>query len=307
MSEARIAAQSGVCRAGDDTLSRSNNGTDADIMHENTACQQLPWSNYCNHIPTSPDFFRLPETHKPRAKIIQETIKRLCAAYFKPKKLLNSLQYHNDTTGNQVKSQRRNAEIALLQVMIYYLDDATGRVGRRLNDGTFKDISIKKLAGYAKLRLKRAKRAMVDIVKAGYIKVTRQYTRAENGEYIGLPSIREFLPKFFIDLDVKGDLWVKWFSNKNWKKEQEAKKVTKIDRKKSRAMLGLISENMRKAGKKTMTGFSEIVKKVTGQKPSDTAHEKKLISKALELFNLDPSKSISEYMKELRARYPSGG
>lgn len=306
MGQLRIAAQRASSLVSGDTLSSAINGTVADIMHDDAHSQQ-PFPNYCRHLPAYPEFFKMPGNHKPRAKIIQEAITRLMDAYFKPKKQLTALQMHTQTTGNQVKSQRRNAAIAILQAMLYYIDDATGRVGRRVDNGGFNDLSIRKLADYAGLRLKRAKRAMADIVKAGYIKVTRQYIRAENGDIFALPSIREVTPKLFVELDIKGDLWTKWFSNKIWKKEQLEKKGIKTDKRKARAMMGLINEGLSRTGKKAMNGFKGIVKRVTGEKAVDVSREKDLIASALEMHKLDPSKPLSEYLKELRILRPAGG
>lgn len=304
MSLGRIPAQGAVSLTGDHTLSSSHESTQAQSIHPNGESQQLPWANYCNHLPLKPRFFTAPAEHKPRAKTIAEIIKRLCDAYFKPQKKLSALQNHLDT-GNQVKSAAREAAIKVLQVMAYYVDDATGRIGRRLQDGTWKDLSIKKIASYANIRLKRAKRAMKAIAKAGYIKVTRQWTRGEDGRYIGLPSVREFLPKFFMDLDIKGDIWQKWFHNKEWKKQQEFKRQSKQDKRKGRAALGLIRETMKGMGK-MLNGIIKGVPKPESEAKREAriAHLQKIGRKAVELFNLDPSKSISEWHKELSNKYP---
>lgn len=309
MSQLRTAARCDGSFAGGPTSSSENNVTVADIMHH-AAHSQQPFPNYCRHLPAYPEFFKIPVNHKPRAKIIQEAIERLKSAYFKPKKNLTTLQVHVETTGNQVKSQRRNAAIAILQVMLYYLDDATGRVGRRLESGGYNDLSISKLASYAGLRLKRAKRALAHIIKAGYIRVTRQYIRAENGDIFAKPSIREVTPKLFIELDVKGDLWTKWFSNKIWKKEQLEKKGSKVDKRKARAMMGLISEGLKGAKKKAKSGFDNILdktRKIVNPEKSNVELEKRLIHKALECFNLDPSKTVSEYYRELSNDYHRKG
>jgi hypothetical protein len=266
MRQGRIPAQGVECLTGDHTLSSTNCITQAQSIHPDSESQQLPWHNYCCHLPLQPTFFTIPVEHKPRALTIVEIIKRLSTAYFNPQKQLPALQNHLDT-GNQVKSARREAAITLLQVMAYYVDDATGRIGRRLQDGTWRDLTIKKLAAYAKIRFKRAKRAMHDIMKAGYIKVTRQWMRDDKGRYKGLPSVRTFLPKLFIDLDVKGELWTKWFWNMEYKKEQEFKKQTKAQKRKARATLGLINQTLKNGMKKVSDGFKTLVKGIPSTAP----------------------------------------
>lgn len=280
--------------------------TDADSMHQHVHCQQPSVSNICDHIRTLPNFFSIPESHKRRSLIIQEVDKKLQDAYFKPQKDLNSLQNHLETTGNQVKSQAREAAISLLKVMNYYQDDATGRVGRRMDDGKFKDMSLSRLAQLAGIQLKRAKRAMKLIIRAGYMQVVRQWYRAANGDIFALPSLRKFLPKFFTDLDIKGSVWQKLFSLREYKQQRDAKKETKQNRKQARAALGLITETLKEKGKKLTGTFGGMVKKITGQKsnPAEIEHKRQLTQKALEMFNRDPSRSPTEYLKLLQSQYP---
>lgn len=280
---------------------------ETDTSYPSRECQPLPWANYCPHLPEKPKFFVIPEIHKNRAPIVKEIVRRLSDAYFKPSKSLKSLQV-NIISGSQIKSPRREAEISLLQVMAYYMDDATGRVGRRLGDGTFQDLSIKKLATYAKLRFKRAKRAMKEIVKAGYLKVTRQYTRNENGEYKGLASMRVFLPRFFIDLQVNGKLWVNWFTHKKWAQARSLKKQTKQETKKARAIVGLINETIKAGVHAGMNGINALVQKtlkITAPNPATPEHNKRLSQAASKLFENDSSRSLTDYLRELQTLYPT--
>jgi hypothetical protein len=256
-----------------------------------------------------PKLFVIPSNHKPRAKVVQETDKKLQGAYLKPKSSLKTLQFH-DETGHRVRSQRREAAIALLQVMNYYQDDATGRIGRLQDNGSFRDLSLKKLAEYAGLKYKRAKRAMTDIICSGYLKVIKQFVRDVTGKVKGLPSIRSFLPKFFVDLDVK--LWTKWFSQREYANERKQKKINKVDKRTARAAMGLIKEVVSNMGTAAKKGAKKILGIVSGVPSVDSPkraearaeHTKKLNRKALELFNLDPSKSPGDYLRALREAHP---
>lgn len=324
MKQGRIPAQCVESCSRQDTLSRSINARDGEIIYQNDisqpSCTSSPGKinyrtlavNYCNHVANSPKLFIIPPDHKPRAKIVQETHKKLTEAYSKPKISLKSMQFH-DRSGNRVKSQRREAAIALLQVMNYYQDDATGRVGRSLDNGAFRDMSVVKLAEKAGIAVRRAKRALRDIIRAGYIRVSRQFIRIDvTGEIKGLPSIRSFLPKFFIDLDMKGALWTKWFSQRGWAQERSDKKISKEQRKKFPAMLGLMKHTLATMGNKAKSSSNKmmgIVKGVPSEENEKTRtarihHQQKLGRRAVELFKLDPSKSIGEYLILLRADNP---
>ncbi len=311
MGKVRIPAQCAEAFPGNHALSRINlnNGRIITPVLENTPV--FP-QNFCDHSQKNPKLFLVPSNHKPRAKIVQETDKKLVKAYAKPKLSLKTLQFH-DASGHKVKSQRREAAVTLLQVMNYYQDDSTGRIGRSVANGTFGDYSLKMLASKAGLQIRRAKRAMKDIVRAGYLKVIKQWFKdPETGVIKGLPSIRSFLPKFFIDLDVKGGIWEKWFTQRGWAKAREDKKLSKEDRKRSRAMMGLIKDSLggmatnAKKGVKRIMGIVKGVPPVLSKKQTEAhaAHEKMLISKTLELFNLYPDRSISEYYKALKEAHP---
>lgn len=311
MMQGRMPAQIVDTFCGEENNLSSSKTTEAIIPHNDGACQVLPWPNYCGHLPNQPEFFSPPKTHKQRSKIITETMQSLEVAYFDPQAKLASIQNHIDT-GDQVKSPRREAVIRILQVMLYYVDDASGRVGRRLQDGRFEDLSVSKLAALANLRLKRAKRAMKDIIKSGYLFVTRQFQRARNGDIFALPSMKEFTPKFFMELDIKGKLWQGWFALKNWKKEREAKKEYKTDKKKAKAVMGLISETLKnasKGAKRTMSRVAGIVKGIpapkAGKSQAALNHERKLRDAAMALYRADPTPSLTDYYKQLLEKYPT--
>lgn len=312
MSEGRIPAQVVKVFDGTHNLSSVKSDKDGEIIHQIDVSQPPLSKNYCNHVPFAPKLFVIPSTHKPRSKIVQETNKQLAKAYAKPKSALKTLQFH-DESGHRVKSQRREAAISLLQVMNYYQDDATGRIGRLQDDGRFRDMGLKNLALRAGLKFKRAKRAMKDIVRSGYLKVIKQFIRdPDTGKVIGLPSIRSFLPKFFTDLDISGSLWTKIFSQRQYAKERADKKITKQNKKTSRAMMGLLKETIGSIGGKAKSTANKILGVVKGvpsvpsQKEQEriNLHKQKIGRKALELFNLDPSRSVGEYYKSLLEAHP---
>lgn len=282
---------------------------DRETIHQTDVENQLFVRNFCNHEPLAPKLFVIPANQKPRAKIVQETHAKLQSAYHKPKSSLKTLQFH-DLTGYRVKSQRREAAMALLQVMNHYQDDSSGQIGRLQASGTFHSLSLSKLAYHAGIQYKRAKRAMSDIIRAGYMKVIKQFVRCKDtGVVKGLPSLRSFLPKFYIDLDVDGAIWTKWYSQRSWAKERNQKKMTKSDRKKSQAMIGFIKDSLTGMGAAVKKGAGKMLGKIltvpsVKNAESLVAYRREMTKKAIDMYRKEPSRSISDYYKALIEAYP---
>ena len=101
--------------------------------------------------------------------------------------------------GRQVRSERREAIAAVSQVLLHYLELSTLRVGFYVGLNKFIHLDIEYIAKKANLSFSRAKRAITALAEAGYIKITRQYKKKEDGTFDGEPSIREIAVQFFID------------------------------------------------------------------------------------------------------------
>lgn len=151
------------------------------------------FGNKCNHNPRKPKFYQRPSSHKPAPYLLQTLCKALEDYYFTPHKYLKDLR--------RLRSCRREACVALLQVIINHLDLSCMNVGMDNPQG-FRPLTIKSLASKAGLKLKRAKRALKDLYAAGYIKSQRRY-KEEKGKYIGLASLREVSLKLFYHLGIK--------------------------------------------------------------------------------------------------------
>jgi hypothetical protein len=147
------------------------------------------FGNKCGHDPLNPRFYLRPLEHKPRPSVLERTLTVLQDAYFLPEKFLKALNVKR-----QKRSCRREAIVSVCQVMVHYLDLTTLEVGFFTNKGKFIRLDLHYIAKLAGLTFSRAKRALKDLVKAGYLKVTRQ----EKGEV----SIREILFTFFRDLKI---------------------------------------------------------------------------------------------------------
>jgi hypothetical protein len=187
-----------------------------------------------------------------------------------------------------VRSERREAIASVSQVLLHYLELSTLRVGFWANDSKFVSLDLAYIAKKAGIGLLRARRAIADLVQAGYIKVSRQFDKKEDGSFAGLPSIREIAVQFFIDLGIDVQ---KLFFSREWKRKKQEKASAKKSYQKLSGMI------------KAVTSFGGRVissAKRRSHQPMDEAKAKLLISRALELHKLNPDRSASDYFIELR-------
>jgi hypothetical protein len=144
--------------------------------------------NRCGHDPACPRWFEPPPHHAPHPKILVK-LQEAVRAYFADPTVLPSLNAANGSARQQ-RSERREACLALLGVLIHYLDLVTLRVGIPQADGTFKGLTLEFLAERAGLSLRRAERACRDLRKAGLVEVYPIAQKTEGDRYKGLPAIR---------------------------------------------------------------------------------------------------------------------
>jgi len=239
--------------------------------------------NRCGHVPHEPRFYLRPEDNKARPSVLENAIERLQDVYRRPKKFFRKLATFHPSD-RQKRSERREAIASVSQVLLHYLELSTLRVG--FYAGTkFIQLDLEYIAKKAGLNFIRAKRAMADLVKAGYIKTSRQFDKKEDGTFQGKPSIREISVQFFIDLGI--DIQ-KLFFTREWKRKKQEKVLQKKAQEKMRDMMQAVAS----FGKRTI--FRNKRKKNTH------LAEKDLITKALKLHKINPERSPSEYLQELR-------
>lgn len=258
-------------------------GDTTDRLHDEKSIQIIGMSgNRCGHVRGSPRFYLRPADNKSRPTVLEQAIEKLKDVYRRPKKFFNKLVTSNSSS-RQKRSERREAVASISQVLLHYLELSTLRVGFYA-DTKFVYLDLEYIANKAGLSFLRAKRAIADLVKAGYIKVTRQFDKKEDGTFSGKPSIREISMQFFIDLGI--DIQ-KLFVTREWKRKKQAKAVAKKANKKLKGIM------------QAVTGFGQripsIIKK-TYYKKADPD----LIHKALALHKANPERSPSDYLKELQ-------
>jgi hypothetical protein len=242
-------------------------------------------------------WFSIPSHHKKRPYQITTALDRLKSAYNNPLKSLKALQFH---IKRQVRSTRRKTMLDTLRYMIYSMDDETLRIGRHLDNGKWKDKTLDEIALSINASLIAVKRAIGDLISKGYITSQKAFEERLDGEIRALPSIRYLTPKIFLELGIE---WKKMFNLKQYKAEKRRAKEKKEERKLSNSMKDLMSNiiNTTKSGLKT---FAKPNKSNPLEAQSISPEEKRnLIHRAFDMYQADPSRTPSEYFKELLQTY----
>lgn len=156
--------------------------------------------NRCGH---HPDYPRLTPASpikdgrdgKPsQPKILKAMISRVKEYYAKPD-IIPSLNTSNGSVRQQ-RSERREACVLLLAVLLKYLDLASMRVGVPNVDG-FRSMKIGTLAVKAGLSLSRTERALADLIGAGILRSYQKCREDGFGLYKALASTKIVNPSLF--------------------------------------------------------------------------------------------------------------
>jgi hypothetical protein len=259
------------------------------IKDRTNKIQALISGNRCGHVPSEPRFFNRPDYHKPRPAILEEAISKLKDVYLYPKSFFQKLATFlpND---RQKRSERREAHVSVAQVLLHYLELSSLQVGLYDESSQFIALDIRYIANKAGIGLLRARRAIADFIKAGYINATRRCDKKDNGRFAGLPSIREVSVQFFIDLGMD---MTRFMFAREWKRKKQAKAQAKATHKK---LSGMLKAATALAGVKHPTAR----KKQETLNQANTDERKAQIAQALALHQADPSCSASDYLRRLQ-------
>ena len=281
-----------------DTI-RINN---VEILPQKPLSFQAESGNRCGHARGAPRYYHRPEHHKRRPSVLEEAIRAVMEFNFYPKKFLKNVGTLNPKNRRK-RSERREAIVSVSQVLIHYVELITLKVGFYTSSGAMVLLDLDYIAEKAGVAVIRAKRAINDLVKAGYIKLSSQFKRKDDGSFIGLPSIREISLSFFSDLGI--DLQ-RLFFLREWKRKQKEKKDSKKAHKKLRGIIDTAASMASFSGKGRQTNNScspiaSIFSKFSFRGKTDAAieRERQIISKALALHKECPERSLVDYHKEL--------
>ena len=163
--------------------------------------------NRCGHDPANPRWFEPPAEHGERPSIITRWIERAKDFYHDPGKIpslagaLLGRKRAADPAGDhkprQMRSERREACCDLLGSIAHYCDLPSLCLSVPQPDASLLPLKFETIAERAGLSLRRAERAMRDIVDAGLISIYPRCEIQEDGNYLGRAAIRVVPSSFF--------------------------------------------------------------------------------------------------------------
>lgn len=153
------------------------------------------YGNRCGHDKLNPLPFERNKSHAERPKFLECCISKAKLFYSHPDKYLKRLNFICKIKSRQQRSERREAISLVLQSIFYYLDLKTFQIC--INT---KHLSIVDIAKRAKISFSRTKRAIADLIKAGYIRTQHRRSKRTNGDFIAYAAIRIINIRLFTDL-----------------------------------------------------------------------------------------------------------
>jgi hypothetical protein len=219
------------------------------ILPNDTQENQEKPCGTCDHIRNDPRYFESAH-HKKRPDIIMAALDSLKKSY-KKAKILYKLFYRQQ----KIHSQRREAIILVLGVMLHYMDLETLEIGFFNDLGDFIRLDIAKIASYANITLTRANRAIRDIHRAGYLTTIRQYTQLDDGRKIGKTAIRTLSQSLFRDLKIDH---LSVFKAMEWKRKRNEKTLAKKNKRRLYALMASIKGVADKANHKSYSAIRRV-------------------------------------------------
>ena len=147
--------------------------------------------NRCNHDPSKPHLYRAQRT-----KEINTLVKRVRSFYNRPLSLFKDLR-HLGNRRRQVRSERREAVVSVLAVILAHYDYGQDRFGvLDKQTGQFRRFGCDFIADRSGLSLPRVWRALSDLRKAGYLFATKK-TRKVDGELVHDVAVRWLTSRFW--------------------------------------------------------------------------------------------------------------
>ncbi|WP_244115017.1 hypothetical protein [Burkholderia cepacia] len=176
------------------------------------------------HVDTSPS--STPPRERPH--ILTRLAELLDQYVADPARILPTLNAANGSQRQQ-RHERRVACVQLLRAMVRYLDLVSLRVGIPQRGGAFLNFTMPFLARQAGLPLRRAERAMRDLLQAGLVKAQRRCEATEAGGFRGLAALRQLPRELFAAFGLG-----KWLGHERrravLRRYQEASRQAKAER-----------------------------------------------------------------------------
>ncbi|MCG2581937.1 MAG: hypothetical protein KA296_13780 [Marinobacter sp.] len=156
--------------------------------------------NRCNHDKSKPRLYRAQRT-----KEINTLVKRVRRFYDRPLSLFKDLR-HLDNRKRQVRSERREAVVSVLAVILAHYDYGQDRFGiLDQHTGQFRRFGCDFIADRSGLSLPRVWRALSDLRRSGYLFATKK-TRKVDGELVHDVAVRWLTARFWSAMNAWGTL-----------------------------------------------------------------------------------------------------
>lgn len=178
---------------------KSQAGDHAVLVHNASPAKT---GNRCGHNPEAPRPFIKPEMHKARPKILTCASEVWRNFYNAPKAYFVELRFLR-ASRRQQRSESREAVMSIAQVLLHYVELASLRVGvPYVSKDGFCSLTIEFLAEKAGLSLKRAKRAIALLKRAGYLTLIERFDikkdeLSNETKFIGLAAVKCLTASFF--------------------------------------------------------------------------------------------------------------
>ena len=250
--------------------------------------QEFSFGNRIGHCPESPKQFLSPENHT-RPHSILNVIKSFSASYFEAK-IYKNLYYHLDKDGKSsrlIRSEFREMISLGASIITHYYDVLSGEIGFRNERGKDIRISYQKMASTLGVSLIRVKRFFHFLKQRNFITIIQDKKKDQNGNWKSNISRKIVKPSFFINT-----LGISAWKNITKYKEWLIKKA-KPSTKKAKDNVDMVKHLITSIGQ-------SIVKSVPFRRSGNPDKEKDFISKAMDRYEKDPSKSLSEHLKQLK-------
>jgi len=168
------------------------------------------FGNKCEHNPLKPRQFIAPASHKPRWDFLAKASRNLHHYYRNPTQWLYDLWINryidNDNHYHQMRSERREAMVSILQVILHYLDISTLEI-KVVEEGSAFIPTVEWLANKAGVTLKRAYRCLNDLRYAKYLSFGERWkSYADGTKFKGLAAIKMVSKKLLIHLGISEKL-----------------------------------------------------------------------------------------------------
>lgn len=256
-----------------------------DNIHNTLIDQGLPCGNRIGHHPFNPKTFKAPDQHK-RPHSILDVIRDFSHSYFEAK-LHKSLYYHLDQMGNysrQIRSEFREMISMGCSILTHYYDVLTGCVGFQDSNGNYIHLSYQQLAERLNVSLIRVKRFFNFLKERKFVTIVENRKKDEHGNWKSNSSKKIINSSFFINtLGIKA--WEKIKSYREWLYKKARPKTHKEIKNMSilQSIMGQANTETRKI-----------------KSPSSVNQQKQNVEKALLLYERDPSRSLSDYLKDIQ-------